>query len=143
MTSDESIQTYVIDLTQFVAWTGDVTQFRVRFADADHATAGRSSGTGNIIIDDIVFEFDASLSTTDFETTSLSFYLNTTNSIINIEGNTNISKLELFDITGKKVLETTNINNNSIDISSLKAGIYLLSIYNDSNESITKKVVKN
>ena len=52
--------TYDIDLTQFLAWNGDITMFRIRFADADNPSlSSKPTESHDIIIDDITFSFDA------------------------------------------------------------------------------------
>ncbi len=137
-TSDAGFKSYVFDLTQFANWTDDVESIRVRFSDTDNPTIGRSSGTGNIIIDDIVFEFDSSLSVTDASGKAFRIYPNPANNNLNIKSLAPITKVELFDITGKKVLETQALVNDKLNISSLKSGMYLIKIQ-DSNKSIEVK----
>jgi hypothetical protein len=140
-TSDVSIQTYVFDATQFTNWTGDIQSVRVRFTDADNPTSGRSSGTGNIIIDDIVFEFDASLSSKDFKTLSFSLYPNPAKNVLNINSINKISKVTIFEITGKRVLEAKELTDSKINISQINTGIYIVKIQDEFNNISTKKLV--
>lgn len=51
------------------------------------------------------------------------------------------SRLEIFEITGKKTMEMFISANEQIDISSLKAGIYLFNVTTSSNDSFTGKIV--
>jgi len=55
-----------------------------------------------------------------------------------------ITKMELFDISGRKVLYQNNINskNTKFNMEYLKNSIYLLYIYTN-NGTIVKKVVKD
>ena len=133
--------TQVIDLTQFAAWSGDVTTFRIRFADADNPATGRSSGTGNIIVDDIIFEFDSSLSTEGLDKASFAIYPNPTKNTLHINGLITIAKVSLYDVSGKLVLESKELADNSLNVSSLKSGMYLIKITNSKNASAVKKLI--
>jgi subtilisin-like proprotein convertase family protein len=82
------------------------------------------------------------------ETNSLSnvtVYPNPTKDIlyINIPQAIGTSKLKLFDIQGREVLETkTNNTTEVLNIGNLQSGVYMLSIENEANKTI-KKVVLN
>lgn len=141
-TSDTAFQSYTFDATQFTNWTGgDIESVRVRFTDADNPTAGRSSGTGNIIIESIVFEFDASLSSKDFNKVDFEMYPNPAKTVLNINSNSKISNISIFEITGKRVLEVSEIVNNKLDVSHLNSGIYLLKAQDEYNNISTKKLI--
>lgn len=74
---------------------------------------------------------------------SVTVYPNPGASIINIESNTAIQSIELYDIQGR-VLQTTieNSNATTLDISNRDNGIYFLKI-NTENGSKVEKLVKN
>lgn len=55
--------------------------------------------------------------------------------------NHNYSNIEIYDVVGKRVLSTT-INNNSIDISTLTPGVYMVKAYSESGNAVTKKIIK-
>ncbi len=82
------------------------------------------------------------------DTNSLSnvtVYPNPTKDIlyINIPQAIGTSKLKLFDIQGREVLETkTNNTTEVLNIGNLQSGVYMLSIENEANKTI-KKVVLN
>jgi subtilisin-like proprotein convertase family protein len=82
------------------------------------------------------------------DTNSLSnvtIYPNPTKDIIyiNIPQAIGASKLKLFDIQGREVLETiTNKTNEVLNIGNLQSGVYMLSIENETNRTI-KKVILN
>tara|TARA_R110002072_G_scaffold299855_1_gene475955 strand:+ start:152 stop:1573 length:1422 start_codon:yes stop_codon:yes gene_type:complete len=132
---------YEFNLSAATNWTGDVDSIRIRFADADNPTAGRSSGTGNIIIDDIVFEFDLTLSTKDYNKVDFAMYPNPAKNVLNINSLNKISKISIFEITGKRVIEVSNLTNNKVNISQLNAGIYLVKAQDENNNISTKKLV--
>jgi hypothetical protein len=64
----------------------------------------------------------------------------TTNGLINIQGSTNIDRIKIYSIVGKKVLEVNSENITKIDITSLPNGFYFLTLFNQ-NKSVTKKVI--
>ena len=53
----------------------------------------------------------------------------------------NYNKLQLFDISGKIILELNGLTN-KIDLSNLNSGIYLLQLYNDDMKSKPIKIIK-
>ena len=140
-------QTFEINLTKFTDWTGDVTSLRIRFADENNtAKTGRPSVSHDVVIDSVVFSFDAAfvLSTKDNLIENFSFYPNPAKNIINFASTkNNISKVQIFNVIGKKVLETKNIKNNSLNISTLNKGIYFLRVYDIENKKATQKLIIN
>jgi len=86
---------------------------------------------------------NATLSVDSFEKTKFSIYPNPTNTgfaTINTASNEIIS-VSVFDILGKQVLNT-KLNNNTLDVSTLKAGVYILNITQNNITSTKKLVVK-
>ena len=73
----------------------------------------------------------------------ISIYPNPTNGIVNFQfNNNNIQKISISDITGKQIIEKTEIQQNEqIDLSGFDSGIYIISIQTD-NEIFTTKVIK-
>lgn len=51
------------------------------------------------------------------------------------------ARLEIFDITGKKAMETLVSANEQIDISTLNSGIYLFNVTTSNNDRFTGKIV--
>jgi ELWxxDGT repeat protein len=72
---------------------------------------------------------------------SISLYPNPSNSSFKLNGVETIDALEIFDLTGKLVKEYAS-QQESYNISELKAGIYFVSI-NAANTSQTIKLIKN
>ena len=115
-TSDASIQTYEINMTDFASWTGDVTTLRIRFADADNVNGAKPSDNGSIIIDDIILSFDPALSIENNELKqSISLYPNPTTNLLNIDTNENILKSEIK----KKYIEVEKKTPRSVTLSGL------------------------
>ena len=81
------------------------------------------------------------LSIDGFETSVFSVYPNPTNTgkVTISSANTAAVTVNGFDVLGKQVINTTLINN-TLDVSNLKAGVYILKISQD-GASVTKKLV--
>ena len=77
--------------------------------------------------------------------TTTSVYPNPTKDVLNIDipNAVGTSKLKLYDIQGRFVMETsTNNTHEIINIENLQNGVYLLTIENDNNKTV-KKVILN
>lgn len=86
-------------------------------------------------------ELDCTLSLTDDELKKVTIVPNPATNFIAISNlNSDNYSVEIFDIMGKSTLNVSN--QNSIDISSLSAGIYFVTI-RQGNLSITQKLIKN
>lgn len=82
------------------------------------------------------------LSTNDFTKSIISLYPNPVKDILNItlSENTSIENYEIYDLLGKKVM-SKNTTQNTVNISGLSKGIYLLKVL--TNEGIiTNKFIK-
>jgi hypothetical protein len=69
-------------------------------------------------------------------------YPNPTTSNFSI--NANVSKLEIYDLSGKmvKAFEGDLTKTNTFNISSLKTGMYIVKVENNNNQTMTTKLVK-
>ncbi|WP_420572106.1 T9SS type A sorting domain-containing protein [Kordia sp.] len=84
---------------------------------------------------------DATLSVEENITSTFKIYPNPSTGILNIQTNTTDSaSVDVYDMFGKKVVTSNNVNN-TIDISNLKNGMYIVRITTN-NKSVTKKVMK-
>lgn len=79
------------------------------------------------------------LGTDDIETKKISIYPNPTKDFVNINTNSKVSKVTVFSVDGKQLLEdsTTKIN-----VAKLPAGVYLMKIDFADGKSSTQKIVK-
>lgn len=74
------------------------------------------------------------LSITDHIFEKLKIYPNPTQNLLNISNDLLIDRVEVYILTGQKLMNISNNSNNfQIDISSLKAGVYLLKLANENN----------
>jgi len=60
---------------------------------------------------------------------------------ISSESNISVDKVEIYDTIGKRVF-ASELNNNSIDISNLTPGVYMVKIYSEDGGYVTKKIIK-
>lgn len=140
---DTSVQTYEYNLTTFTNWTGDVDYVRIRVADLDNPTSGKPLHNGLIIIDDIVFSYDPTLSNQEeVLSNEFSMYPNPNNGELNISSQGTINKVEFFDITGKQVMVSGAFTNHTLlNVSHLNQGIYLVRLTDQKNNVVVKKLV--
>ncbi len=70
-------------------------------------------------------------------------YPNPTNSILNFAtpNNIEVTQVALYDVLGKQVISNAQMMNNSLDVSNLSKGIYLIAFTCD-GQSVVKKFVK-
>lgn len=67
-------------------------------------------------------------------------YPNPTQQVLNIDCKEPITTTQIFDITGRELMR--NKNTSSLDVSILKAGTYLLKVFNDQGQFATKQFIK-
>jgi len=114
---------------------------------SEYKAIGETSnyGTGGTWrVDNVTFFNNGQLSIGDNSLKSLSLYPNPVRSGGVITINTNNSQplqVTVFDVLGKQVLSRT-ISNNTLNVSSLKAGVYLVQV-TDNNKTTTRKLVVN
>lgn len=96
----------------------------------------------NSTVDMGVYEYGATLGTNEYvqEKTMLKIYPNPTSSILNIEMNTDLEKVEVYNLQGQKVLES---NLNSINVSNIPVGLYLIQITDSKGELSAKRFIKH
>ena len=136
-----------------VADGADVTVCRVAFGDED--IIGTAIPTGASSITGLGGEFNgtyqifpryasdiaAPLSVNNFNANSFSLYPNPTNtgSVTISSTNSNAISVQVFDILGKQVKNET-LTNNTLNVSNLKTGVYIVKI-TQNNATTTKKLV--
>jgi len=81
------------------------------------------------------------LAITDEHTLNFSVFPNPTNGVLTITSKTLINRVEIYSILGKEILNTA-MNSDSIDISILNRGVYIIKAYSN-NELGIKRIIKN
>jgi hypothetical protein len=67
-------------------------------------------------------------------------FQNPVSDFLEISSNYTIDKIELYNVIGNKVYDSTNTN--KLDVSNISKGIYLIAVYSG-NERRTKKIIIN
>ena len=139
--SMSNFETLSIDLeaAKPAEWSMMAQDFQLAIRNTNNA--GNASSAGDLIIDQIVFNNDAVLNIDSQETFKVSIYPNPASNILNIEGFKNLSKVELFDVLGKKVLQSDRLINNQLNVETLNSGIYLLRLMANDNSMMVKKII--
>ncbi|WP_243471450.1 endonuclease [Winogradskyella sp. MH6] len=101
------------------------------------------SGNARVGIDDLSWTCYSSLSLTDNNIETSTIYPNPVKSklYINLASNKN-TIVEIYDILGKRVLKTHINSSDSINVQTLKSGVYILKL-TQNNSSVSKKLIKN
>ncbi|HET8809613.1 MAG TPA: BspA family leucine-rich repeat surface protein [Flavobacteriaceae bacterium] len=95
-----------------------------------------------IITNMVSTEIVENLSAENFELASnIRLYPNPTNGILNISSETELEKVELFSITGNRLLLQEN-SLGKIDLHRFSEGIYFLKIIGENGTEVVKKIVK-
>ena len=81
------------------------------------------------------------LANANFSELSKFSFNNPANDYLNITSNLKIDKVEIYNLLGNLVMKT-NTNTNNIDVASLSKGIYLLTVYSESDKSSKKLIIE-
>ncbi len=102
-------------------------------------TATNNYGTGTTTV---VITVNSNLGVEDIAFKNMTLYPNPVKDNLNIllSDNSEIESLEVYDLNGKLILKSSNIEN-TLNVSNLKAGVYLLKIYQD-GRCKTNKFIK-
>ena len=91
--------------------------------------------------DEITLDEEVMISVNDLEDTAIRVYPNPSSEILSISSdNINIRTAAIYTINGQKVLEQSMIGSQSIDVSQLESGIYLLKM-EGTDKTYTQKIV--
>ena len=89
-------------------------------------------------LDDVQVIFQTNLGVSAASKNQVSIYPNPTSDFLRIDNAKEVQNVRVFDMTGKKVIETSATN---IDVKSLSAGQYIINMY-IGNDVISKKFIK-
>lgn len=132
--------------------TGDVNDFTFNFSDTsiDFAWARMSSATYGLAYHgganrDVTLDRTFTLGTESFSLNDSQLYPNPSNGNFTVLAKTNLTKINVYTITGgfvKSIEVTDNAINAEINVSGLETGVYLVELQNDL-EKTWKKVIVN
>lgn len=131
ITNDEG--SWTTTTFSFVATTTEVVIY-VRALGAD-------SGSTEVFYDNISLKEAAIASVDDIFGSSFNVYPNPAKNTVTISTDIEINKVEVFSIIGKKVLSVSNVENKTVNVSSLSKGMYILKV-TSGNAIATKKIIK-
>jgi hypothetical protein len=96
----------------------------------------------NAYLDNLAFSPTETLSITENEFENLKYYPNPVENVLNIESNSPISKVEVYNSNGQLLFESKFSKSNvSVDFKKYATGVYLINVTNDDNKK-TFKVIK-
>ncbi|MGJ8761098.1 MAG: T9SS type A sorting domain-containing protein [Polaribacter sp.] len=108
----------------------------------DLGTMGDGSANYTFYIDDVVLFNSATADVKDNELIKISMFPNPTTSRLNISAQNPIKSAVIYNLLGKQIMNLEiNKNNESIDVSNLSSGIYLIK-YSINNVFATAKFIK-
>ena len=87
------------------------------------------------------YEVSGVLGTNDLSANTFILYPNPAKINVTIKGLNGIAQVELFDITGKKVMNLSQPVNNQFNVESLRSGIYIVRLTDDSKGVSVKKLI--
>ena len=113
------------------------------FASVVGLTPGWSVVYTNGLAGKVQLAYDPALGTTQFSTFKFSVYPNPTSDQLNLSAARTISKVELFNLLGQRVLSNTvNASQKQLSISNLQNGVYLMEVTIDNAKQAFKIVKK-
>ncbi len=86
-----------------------------------------------------IFGIRTNLGIADLQETAITIYPNPTSNILFIEANTEIEKVEIYDIVGRKSLEVKPLTEKTqLNIDNFKTGMYIAVIYSEGKKTIRR-----
>ncbi|WP_313114310.1 T9SS type A sorting domain-containing protein [Aequorivita sediminis] len=83
------------------------------------------------------------LDVSDFTSVEFDFYPNPVNNMLTIQSQKTVESIEVYNIIGQMMLNSSTISQGKIDLSTLKSGIYLVKATFEGGLTETLKIVKN
>ena len=99
--------------------------------------------TNSVYIDSIVFDNTApALGTTDFgyANNTISLYPNPANDVLNVSSSNKISKIEVYDLLGRKVASKNNASD--VNVAALGKGAYIVKVVKENGSVVAKRFIK-
>lgn len=83
------------------------------------------------------------LNTDEFKNNSLKIYPNPFKTKVNFESSVQLTSIELFDILGKRIYNSSDVSSFENYSETLKSGVYILKLVDQNKNTLTKKLIKN
>lgn len=129
----DEFQTYVFDLTPYVG-----SDIRISLQHI-----GKSDLGDNAFFDNLIFNQTSTLSIVESNYKGFRYYPNSIQSTLNIESNSVISNVEVYNAAGQQLFKN-NYSESKVDIDFKKypAGLYLISLIVDDKKEVFKVIKK-
>ena len=98
--------------------------------------------TNSVYIDSIIFDSTTGLGTADFGTANntISLYPNPAQEVLNVSSANSITKIEVYDLLGKKVASNNNAKN--VNVAALGKGVYVVKVVQENGSVVAKRFIK-
>jgi hypothetical protein len=98
--------------------------------------------TSFIYVDSIVFDNTPGLSTADFgyANNTISLYPNPAQEVLNVSSSNKISKIEVYDVLGRKVASKNNAS--EVNVAALGKGVYIVKVVQENGTVVAKRFIK-
>lgn len=137
------VQTWIsvdVPLTQFNNVNGGGIDNR---ADLTEFLITAAGFTSRAYIDNVYFHKNTTLSVGDFDQVEFKVFPNPSSSVWNFESNSIIETVEIFSLTGKKILsQRADSQSISFNVDQFSTGIYLARVAFDNGQTKTMKLIK-
>lgn len=138
-TSSSDFETATVDLSAVAEWTGTTQDFQIILRDTENSN---KASAGDFEIDSITFSASATLSIAEQNVfNSFTMYPNPASTNVTFKASSTISKVQIFNLLGKKVVDTNSLINNILNIVNLNSGMYLVKVYSSKNKILTQKLI--
>ena len=141
VSGDEASGVGEIDVTLLHdAWTGNLSQLELYIRN-DDTNAGSTNGTFTINYIEFYYVETAGLADSNLsDENSIHLFPNPVKDILSIKSPSILKKLEVFNVLGQKVMGRENTN--SLNVTKLNSGAYILKTINENGTVSTKKFIK-
>jgi hypothetical protein len=118
----------------------------LNLASATATTSGASNitlvngATKNIIAGAFDSEPVLGINDVEFENNTIAFYPNPAQEVLNVSSANSITKIEVYDLLGKKVASNNNAKN--INVAVLGKGVYVVKVAQENGSVVAKRFIK-
>ena len=122
------------------SWIGNLSQLELYIRN-DDTNAGSTNGTFTINYIEFYYAETAGLADSNLsDENSIHLFPNPVKDILSIKSPSILKKLEVFNVLGQKVMGRENTN--SLNVTKLNSGAYILKTINENGTVSTKKFIK-
>src|SRR5690606_18221882 len=82
------------------------------------------------------------LSISDFNNNAFAYYPNPVKDVLNITGKNQFNSVEIFDLTGRKLMNASKVENGQVDFRAFGQGTYLVKITSGTDVQVIKVIKK-